>query len=219
LHFFITRSLSSDSPFQKLKDKGHQVTDLSLVRIDYLDFEKVENCDWIFFYSSNGIKAYFDKVKFDTSINYGVMGTGSAQTFEKLTGSQPSFMGDGTAQFAADFLLSNCKDNKICFAKAASSLSQVEQIMGTEVKSESIIVYSNTKKTATDLSDYDVLIFTSPLNVEAYFDNQGYHNESVFAIGETTAQKVYNLIGVNPHFCKTPSEENLYKLVMETLLG
>lgn len=217
MHFFITRSLSSTSAFQKLREKGHQVTDKSLVQINFLDFTTAKESDWIFFYSSNGIKAYFDKQKFDANIKYGVMGSGSAQTFETLTGHTPLFIGNGNPKNSANFFLKEYTDATICFAKATTSLDHVEQLISDKIKCQNVIVYSNTKKAVANFPSFDVLIFTSPLNVEAYFDTQGYHDEVVFAIGETTAKKVYSVIGVSPHYCTAPSEENLYNLVVGKL--
>ena len=59
---------------------------------------------------------------------------------------------------------------------------------------KNLIVYKNEKKQNIKLKEYDVVAFTSPMNVDAYFENMNSPNKQKFiVIGESTAKALLQL--------------------------
>ena len=218
MRIFISRKISNDSPFKKLEGQGHEIIDQSLIQINLLDFELIDSPDWIFFYSSTGVKLFLEKYSYSEKQNYAVMGAGTAKTFERLTGRKPQFIGDGNAQHISEFFISHHLNDRIVFIKALNSIGQVQNHIGDKLKVANLPIYRTIKLYHFDLAPCDVLLFTSPLNAEAYFDKYGYHSEKMFAIGASTAQKIYGLIKHSVHYCENPNEDNLYALLRRKLV-
>jgi len=216
LKIFISRKLSDTSNFQSLVKKGFDIVDESLIHFEPKAFSLTKDYDWIFFYSPHSVQFFFEKESIDKSVKYGVMGSGSAHAFRNVTGRDADFIGNGNSKYAADYFLAQHQEATILFPQTNRSLSQIENLLGDKIKHDRVIIYTSKKKSLS-LPDFDVLIFTSPLNAEAYFDIVGYHSESVFAIGETTAKKIYDIVQAKAYYCSSPSEKNLFDLVVQTL--
>jgi len=217
LKIFISRHLKENSAFHSLIEKGHKIYDQSLIEFIPKTFCLTSSFDWIFFYSPHSVAFFFNQEAHDSQLKYAVMGTGSADAFRNAAGQEPNFIGNGNAEYAAEYFLDNHKGSRILFPQTNKSLSQIEKLLGDRIQHERIIIYESDKRLNFDLPHCEVLIFTSPLNVETYFETRGYHEEKIFAIGETTAKKIFDTIGVLVHFCNSPSEKSLYELVRSSL--
>ena len=64
----------------------------------------------------------------------------------------------------------------------------------------------------------DILVFTSPMNVSAYFNKYDYKQEVLFSIGERTASMVKTLTGEDSLFPIQSNEEALFKLIRDYLM-
>jgi len=61
---FISRKLSKDSFFKtKLEEAGFTIHGKSLLKFSAIPFQKTPKSDWIFFYSKNGVKFFFQRLK------------------------------------------------------------------------------------------------------------------------------------------------------------
>lgn len=214
---FISRPLKEGSPFLSLKEKGIEIIDLSLIRFSMIPIVDYPQTDWIFFYSKNGVKYFFEQESFSTSNQYAVMGPGTAGTFFSITGHSPKYTGQGDPHLIADQFIKFESSKSILFVKAKSSKDSVRNLIKEHLSCHDIIVYDNVIKNSDLIPSCDMLVFTSPKNAEAYFSSRHYNDEKVIALGKTTESYLKQHIGINAFYCKRPSEENLFKLVKSHL--
>ncbi len=213
---FITRHIAQDSPLRLLSNKielsGH-----SLLKIEPISFEKVPPSDWIFFYSSNGVRYFVEgfqqwKEYFKT-VKVGVMGSGTASVFEKMTNFSPDFINNGDKQTAVEFF--GKSSESILFVKGSNSLESVERYIEPERVNE-LIVYDNQADHTISIPDADIYILTSPMNAEVYMNKACCRfNTKIIAIGQTTNNKLIEKGFLLASFPDTPSEEAIVLMLKE----
>jgi uroporphyrinogen-III synthase len=214
---FISRSLNDNSPFLKLKNDGHDIIDQSLIDITPVHIEDYPTTEWIFFYSANGVKYFFESQEYSTKYQYGVIGTGTANTFYSVTGRSPKYTGNGIPKDIAENFITYERGQSILFVKAQNSKDSVKNLLLDDMVCEDLIVYGNVMKSDFYIPTCDHLIFTSPMNVEAYLSKYAYLGEQLYAIGQGTADSILSLCGTEAKVSKTTSEYGLYELVAQEL--
>ena len=216
---FISRNLKEDPGFRDLANKaGFQIIDQSLIHIKPLDLSNVPETDWIFFYSPNGIRIFFSQIPYSREKKYGVMGSGSADIFERVTGSAADFTGNGPRNSIAEEFAGILGDHSLLIARARRSVNFLKDHLLGNTRVEEIEVYENSIRDELDVPRADYVVLTSPMNAEAYFSIHEYRGEPVFAIGKTTAGKVKEITGVMPEYCENPGMEALYDMVKAYLV-
>jgi len=194
---FITRNLAAESEFrQTLEAKGFIVEGKSLIDFKAVKFELIPPTDWIFFYSKKGVKYFFegisDKADFSNR-QLACMGKGTKVALETL-GKSADFEGKGTPNEIAAAFLKLAKNQSVLFPRARTSRQSIQKILGNHIISYDLVVYINEPKTDCHMSNNNLLVFTSPLNVEAYFyQNRLKPHQRIVAIGETTAKALRKL--------------------------
>lgn len=194
---FISRDLSTHSYFRKALEKhGVAIEARSLIRtvpiITKLDSYILKNVDWIFFTSKNGVE-YFFKLQphLPKKVKFGVMGSGSEMVLRSF-GYKPEYVGESvdSTEVAAEFAkLAN--GSTILFPAAEDPLRSIHQALSPETKIIDLPVYETVPEDNAVASSADVLIFTSPSNVEVYFaDNLLEVGQQVIAIGKSTGKKL-----------------------------
>lgn len=136
------------------------------------------------------------------------MGMGTAG-FLKTYGCNPFFVGEGNPVEIAKSFLEIAKGRKVLFPRARNSKKSIQSLLADEIEVLDLLVYENMKKSNTGNPNADILIFTSPLNAESYFENLDYNNEKIISIGNTTARKLNDLGFNNIIVAKNPTEEAL----------
>ncbi len=220
-HVFITRTLSESSYLRKALEK-HNITieDRSLIKtfpiINKLDPYILKNLDWIFFSSKNGVE-YFFKLEplLSKKTKFGVLGRGSEDMLRSF-GHVPSFNGedDGidTKDIAEEFA-EIAKGGRVLFPGAKDSLRTMQKALGKETTVIDLPVYETVMDEEVPQSIADVLIFTSPSNVEAYFvDNLLEPGQQVVCIGNSTGRK-FKEMGVQYALPYSPDEIGLAEAV------
>ncbi|WP_026904634.1 hydroxymethylbilane synthase [Pedobacter glucosidilyticus] len=193
---FISRELSEHSYFYKALTKhGIEIEARSLIKtvptIHKLDSYIFRNIDWIFFSSKNGIE-YFFKLNpvLPKDVKFGVAGRGSEDALRQL-GKVPSFVGDnGDITEVADEFASVANGTHVLFPSAKDSLRTIQKALSQETQITNLTIYETILVDDVDQSFADVLVFTSPSNVEAYFvDNLLEPGQKIVAIGVSTGKK------------------------------
>ena len=218
---FISRELSENSYFRKaLKKHQIEIEDRTLIRtfptINNLDPFILRNLDWIFFSSKNAID-YFFKLdpQLSKKVKYGVLGRGSEDAL-RLHGKIASFNGeeDGidTKNIALEFAkLAN--GSKVLFPSAKGSLKTIQKALSSDTKIVELTVYETVSEEDVAQSYAEVLIFTSPSNVDSYFaENLLEPDQQVICIGKTTGQK-FEEMGVKYTLPFSPDEMGLAEAV------
>jgi hydroxymethylbilane synthase len=216
---FISRDLSEQSYFRRAVEKlGIEVEARSLIRtvpvITILDPYILKNIDWIFFTSKNAVEYFFDlKPAFPKKVKFGVMGRGSEDSLRRQ-GHFADYTGDDidTADVAADFA-AVANGQTILFPCAENSMRSIQQGLSADTKAIDLPVYETVLQESTEASEADILVFTSPSNVEAYFaDNLLDPNQKIIAIGHSTG-KQFDEMGVPYVLPYSPDEIGLAEAV------
>ncbi|MBE9584179.1 hydroxymethylbilane synthase [Mucilaginibacter sp. JRF] len=216
---FISREVSENSYFRKALSKNSiEVEARSLIRtvavITKLDPFILRNTDWVFFTSKNAVE-YFFKLdpQLPKKVKFGVMGSGSEDALRRH-GHFAEFTGEGndTADVAAEFAkLAN--GTTVTFPGAASPMRSIHQGLSADTKIIDLPVYETVLEEDVEASSADVVIFTSPSNVDAYFaDNLLDPHQKVIAIGKSTGKK-FEEMGVRYTLPFSPDEIGLAEAV------
>jgi uroporphyrinogen-III synthase len=214
---FISRNLKPDSIFkQMLENQDFKVFGMSLVSFQKIDFALPQKPDWLFFYSKNGVRFFLEKVDlaYFKNVKIGTIGEGTAAFLESknLT---VAFTGNGNPEETARQFSRVASGSKVLFARAKNSKKSVQTNLNDAIEIQDLIVYENLPKSNVAIRDFDVLVFTSPMNVETYFENKKLiDNQQVIAIGATTATALQNLNIHDFIISKEPSESALAAAVL-----
>jgi uroporphyrinogen-III synthase len=214
---FISRNLSSKSIFYIRLKKKVALFDVSLLVLRPLVFDASSTVDWLFFYSKNAIKFYFvQEGPFANLPSVAVIGNPSANFLKSQFNIQAKFVGDGYPETTAKRFKKLIGEQKVAFVQAVHSRKSVQQF--ARFNAEDRIVYDNYKKQDFELPPVDILAFTSPMNVQAYFQKYSYSPEQKYlAIGPTTAQALADCGVASIHIAKEPSENALAELCLSLL--
>src|SRR5690606_17443643 len=218
---FITRDLDENSYLARsLKKHNIAVDDRSLIRIfptiNKLDSFILKRADWIFFNSRNAIEHFF---KLEPLIlkktKIAVLGRGSEETLRKF---------NRTADFTGDHLGINTEGigsefaklvdgQTVLFPRAEGSLQTIRKALTENTKIIDMPIYETVIEEEVDKSNADVLIFTSPSNVEAYFrENLVDPGQKIICIGNSTA-KVISEMGLKYTLPYSPDEIGLAEAI------
>jgi Uroporphyrinogen-III synthase len=195
---FISRDLSKSSCLIELAARlKFNLIGRSLLTFEHVPFEKCPTSDWLFFYSQKGVSFFFDLLKtLPSTVNpnqkIGLIGPKALEQLQK-TGLEAAFVGDGNPLLAGKQFLQQVKPSEeVTFIQAKNSRQSVQRFMANKRKTNALVVYDNIKKEKVDIPKADILVFMSPLNVEAYLDKKTITTEKVVSIGHTTADFLKN---------------------------
>lgn len=216
---FISRELTDFSYFKKALNKNDiEVEARSLIRtvptIHKIDSHIFKHVDWIFFSSKNGIEYFFAlNPILPKGLKFGVVGRGSEEALKQLD-KLVSFVGEGSdINEVAEEFATIANGTSILFPSAKESLRTIQQGMSEDTKIMDLIIYETILEDNIQQSFADILVFTSPSNVEAYFeDNLLDPGQKIVAIGKSTGKK-FEEMGVNYILPASPDEIGLAEVV------
>lgn len=220
-HVFITRDLSEGSYFYRAMAKhGITVDSRSLIRIfpmiNKLDPYILKYVDWIFFGSKNGIENFFKlEPRLSKRTKFAVIGRGSEEALRQF-GHAPGFSGERLGinmdEIAGEFA-KIASGTTVLIPRAKDSLETIQKSLTADTKVINLPVYQTRIDTDVSKSNADVLIFTSPSNVEAYFvDNLVDPGQQIICIGRSTGRKIEEL-GLTYTLPYSPDEIGLAEAV------
>jgi hydroxymethylbilane synthase len=216
---FISREIAEHNYFRRALDKHKiEIEDRSLIRtfpiVNILDPFYLRNIDWIFFSSRNGVEFFFKlKPALSKKVKFGVVGRGSEDALRKY-GHLADFVGESgdIKEVAEDFALL-VKGDTVLFPRAQDSLLTIQKSLSPETKIIDLPIYETGMVENIDKTYADILIFTSPSNVEAYFaENLLDPGQKVIAIGTSTGKK-FDEMGVSYTLPFSPDEIGLAEAV------
>ncbi|MBK8700227.1 MAG: uroporphyrinogen-III synthase [Saprospiraceae bacterium] len=220
MKIFITRTLSQDSLLKSLLPPGHQLFGESLIKISTLPLLTIPRSDWIFFYSKTGIERFFSQLPDNeihniSSRKFGVMGNGSDTCLMKHIHKSADFIAGGNLEESVERFHQETIQQEVLFVKAKNSRSTFEQ--EENVLHKPLVIYENSPKSSISPIEADVVIFTSPMNVKAFFSSNEHDSGTTYiAIGSTTAEA---LSGIDPEIkyirSKGHSEQDLADTLTE----
>ncbi len=216
---FISREIAQQNYFRRALDKHNiKIEDRSLIRtfpiVNTLDPFYLKNIDWIFFSSRNGVEFFFKlKPALSKKIRFGVVGRGSEDALRKY-GYLANYVGESgdITEVAVDFA-ALVKGQTVLFPRAQDSLLTIQKSLSPDTKVVDLPIYETVISDQPDKTFADVLIFTSPSNVDAYFTNNLLDpGQKVIAIGSSTGKK-FDEMGVTYTLPFSPDEIGLAEAV------
>lgn len=216
---FISREIGEHSYFRKALAKHDiEIDGRSLIRtfpiVNILDPFYLKNIDWIFFSSRNGVE-YFFKLNpvLPKKVRFGVVGRGSEDTLRKF-GHLADFVGEsGDIVEVAEEFAKLVVGETVLFPRAQDSLLTIQKSLGDNTKIVDLPIYETVVVDDIDGTTAEVLIFTSPSNVDAYFaENLLDPEQKVIAIGNSTGKK-FDEMGVKYTLPYSPDEIGLAEAV------
>ena len=218
---FISRHLSEYSYLRTWMQK-HEIgiDDRSLIKtyptINKLDPYILNHVDWIFFTSKNAVEYFFKlEPRLVKKVKFGVLGRGSEDTLRSF-GKSADFTGENEGIDTLDIALEFAKianGKTVLFPSAKESLRTIQNSLSKETKIIDLPVYETVMEEHVQQSLAEVMIFTSPSNVEAYFaDNLLEPGQKVICIGKSTGKK-FDEMGVSYSLPYSPDEMGLAEAV------
>jgi uroporphyrinogen-III synthase len=215
---FITRDLKEADFFKTaLEEVGFSVFGQSLIAFSKIDFGIIPDCDWLFFYSKNGVKYFFENIDNQWVINkkIGTIGASTSDFLMQNFGLKADFVGTGEPLQTAKNFLQIAANQTVIFPRAKQSKQSIQQELGNAIIAKDLVVYENQPLSDFDAIEADILVFTSPMNVEAYFNKMVLKpNQKIVSIGNTTAKALESLDIEGFFIAETPSEKGLVKAVL-----
>lgn len=212
---FISRDLNENSIFLKeLNASNFEVHGESLLSFTPIPFKHSPASDWLFFYSQRGVQFFFDqyeKIKTSHSFQYkcAAIGPVTAKALKYYLDEDPQFVGTGYPKKTAELFYEIAAGDHVCFVRAEKSMNSVQNLLLGHLQDIDLVVYDNKFRTDFELPHFDILVFTSPMNAQAYFSKyQLKKDQQVVAIGPTTNAALMDL-GVACIVSEYPSEAGL----------
>lgn len=214
----VTRSLEDSSSIMKLTSTmAINIEGLSLIEFEAVEFE-IPDTEWLYFYSKTAVKHFLAKCALS---HYKVASFGQ-ETGKYISRYAPvAFQSNADTATAIDQINRDDLASKMTFVCGEQSLRSVQKALA--VKTQELIVYNQKIKEDLALSNYDIAVMTSPLNVKSFFQNGG-KAERYVAIGKTTATALMGYDAaygsgyhLNPKVAEKPSEEYLTKAIREVI--
>lgn len=216
---FISREVGEHSYFRKALDRQNiEIDGRSLIRtfpmVNVLDDFFLKHTNWIFFSSRNAVDYFFAlNPLLPKKIKFGVAGKGSEDSLRKF-GHMADFIGEGgdILQVSRDFA-GVASGQTILFPRAQDSLLTMQKFLTADTKIVDLPIYETVIEDNVASSAAELLIFTSPSNVDAYFvDNLLEPGQKVMAIGDSTGKK-FDQMGISYILPYSPDEVGLAEAV------
>ena len=186
---FITREVNENSHFRNvLEGNGFTVAGRPLIETKLIPFSTLPACRWIFFASKNAVKYFFRQQPRLDGQKFGCVGKTTADAL-RAEGYRAEFIGSQAdtrligKQFAA-----RVGSETVLFPQAKGSMRSVQQQFVKKDQVVDLPVYETIQRNADAIPAADILVFTSPSNVEAYFEKHTVlSSQTVVAMGDATA--------------------------------
>jgi hydroxymethylbilane synthase len=184
---YITRDLRENEFFSHvLKANGCEVHGRALIDTQRIIAKRIPKADWIFFSSKNGVKHFLAQATIEPGQKLAAVGRGTSDELRKHN-LRAHFIG-GTAdtvtiakQFGAV-----CGRSVVLFPQAKGSMKTVQQQIPM-AKVIDLSVYETLSRPTDNIPACDVMVFTSPSNVDAFFQtNTISKTQRVVAMGHAT---------------------------------
>lgn len=213
---FLSRKLKSASPFHQLRaEEGWTLEAQSLLQFTPVKVEEVPMASWLFFYSAKGVEMFLQQQSPREGQLLACLGASAARSLKEY-GFSPDFSGNGDPIVTAKEFRKIIQQESVVFVQARKSRASVEKLLGGSTSCQALIVYDNQPLKDFCLEPADYLIFTSPLNFEAYTQCYAIQpTQRLIGIGKTTAVTFSEAAVKEYRIARQPSEASLLECLLE----
>lgn len=185
---FITRNLREDDFFFNVLTKnGCTVSGRALIETNRIELKKIPAGDWVFFSSKHAVRHFIGQTKLQPGIKIAAVGKATSDELRKYN-LRADFIGGGNdTRITAKQFAAVAGRGTVLFPQAKGSMKTVQQHLPA-AKVIDLVVYETISRPTDDLPECDILVFTSPSNVEAYCAKKKITaKQKVVAMGHATA--------------------------------
>jgi len=220
----ITRDLNEDSPIKQIASQ-----DLKIIGKSFISFTEVRfddwnrDADWVFFYSKNGVKhslANAEFYDFCKTVSVGVYGQMTADYIQEYYKVTPDFIGDGSRLSTLDNYL-RLEPHHTLFVQGDRSLKALQSDPKLVSAYSEVIAYRSLEhqhQPGDFSSPPDIIVFTSPLNVEYYLNQYDLRpTQTLWVIGETTGSALRQMTSHPFNIASRPSESVIAEEIARSL--
>jgi hydroxymethylbilane synthase len=186
---FVTKNFREhDYLPNALKRLGFQIEGKSLIEFKEIKIKELPVCDWVFFSSKHAVKFFLNQKPALQNVKFGCVGSSTAQELRAF-GYRADFIGQGTdTKLIGKQFSSKVGHAKVLFPIAKDSLQTIQMQMVKRDNAINLPVYHTLKHSLEVDDSYTVLVFTSPSNVDAFFEkNKISPSQKIVAMGDATA--------------------------------
>ena len=218
---YITRDVKrSGFFFRSLAANGYDVVGKPLIAIKQITFKKFPDTDWVFFSSKNAVRHFFSALgdrlpdssadgqkstsgleqnSVGDKVKYAVIGKATASALREY-GKKADFIGySADTKLTGKQFASATNGGIVLFPQAKGSLRTIQQQFVDTNKVKDLVVYETIQLEDVEIPKTEIIIFTSPSNVNAYFEtNEISPEQKVIAMGNA-AGNVLRQFGVQKY--------------------
>ena len=185
----ITRDLKDNSFFKNvLEGNGYSVQGISFIETKAVALNTIPQTDWIFFASSSAIEKFFlQNPGIKAKTKFGVIGKSTELELKKHN-RNASFVGSiNDTKVVGKKFAKAVGEETVLFPQAKGGLRTIQQQFADSTKLFDLVVYETVKKENLVLPEVEIVVFTSPSNVDSYFEKGKISaHQKVIAIGKST---------------------------------
>ena len=189
----ITRDLNDDSFFKNvLQGNGYDVKGISFIETNKVTFKVVPPTDWIFFASATAVRFFFEQdPELKPRTKFGVIGKSTEEELKKFN-RNAAFVGSvNDTKVVGKKFAKTVGPETVLFPQAKGGLRTVQQQFETQEQLTDLTVYETVKKINLALPEVQIVVFTSPSNVESFFEKGKINDkQQVIAMGKSTEKKL-----------------------------
>jgi hydroxymethylbilane synthase len=183
----ITRDIKRNDFLQRvLEANGYKFHGISLIEIKKIPLTPFKKTDWVFFSSKHAVRHFMDQKPELGAVKFGAVGKETAAELRKYD-KRADFIGYSTdTKLTGKQFASVVQSGTVLFPLAKGSMRSIQQQFHSHQVSD-VVVYETIKHDPSNLPKANILVFTSPSNVDAFFEkNKISADQKVIAMGQAT---------------------------------
>ncbi len=186
---FITRDIRENDFFSRsLIANGYTVSGRAFIEFKPIPFGKLPAAEWLFFSSKHAVTYFFDQKPEIGNIRIGAIAKSTAEAIRTF-GRRADFIGVSTDTRLVGKQFANLvKSGQALFPQAKESMRTIQQQFVNKTQVIDLPVYETIHKPVEGIPESDIMLFTSPSNVEAFLEKKKLKKEQkIIAMGNATA--------------------------------
>lgn len=188
---YISKTIKDADFLTYLSENNIELLDVPMISFLAKNFKapNSEKFDAVFFTSPRSVQFFLESVKLDITTFIGTIGTSTAKAVNER-GYNPDFVGEhsGKPSEVAKAFKSEIGDQKVLFPQSSRSRRSIQKYLKPE-QCLDLVVYETLLEPQELKRPPEILVFTSPSNVEAFLKKNSINsNQKVIAWGDSTAQ-------------------------------
>jgi hydroxymethylbilane synthase len=172
-----------------LRNMGFTVAGQSLIELKEIPFTELPASDWVFFSSKNAVDFFFKQNPELGNVKFGCISKQTAMELRQYN-KRADFIGQSTdTKFIGKQFAALAGNAKVLFPIAKESMMSIQNQLTKKENAINLPVYQTLKHAVTIADDTTIVVFTSPSNVDAFFEKNKWKPElKAVAMGEATGK-------------------------------